>query len=267
MPAHLANGDANRSELGMMTLDPTFFAFAVPAVLFAGISKGGFGAGAAFASTPFLSIVLGPSEAIGLMLPLLMLMDIGGLRAYWGRWRWPEARALIFGALPGIAAGAALYRIANADLLKFLIGGIAIGFVIFQLARNRGWVRPAKRPMKTGAGAAWGAAAGFTSFISHAGGPPAAIFLLSRQMDKTAFQATTVLVFWAINLAKFGPYILLGIFDRQTVTADLYLAPVALAGVWAGVVLHRRIPDRLFFSLVYVFLLATGAKLIWDALA
>ena len=59
-----------------MELDTTFFALAVPAVLFAGISKGGFGSGAAFAATPILALILEPAQAVGLMLPLLMLMDI-----------------------------------------------------------------------------------------------------------------------------------------------------------------------------------------------
>ena len=57
-----------------MQLDPAFFAVAVPAVLFAGVSKGGFGSGAAFAATPLLALILEPGQALGLMLPLLMLL-------------------------------------------------------------------------------------------------------------------------------------------------------------------------------------------------
>ncbi len=70
------------------------------------------------------------------------------------------------------------------------------------IARSRGWVR-------VGAGAVpvWGAllagcVGGFTSFVSHAGGPPVAVYLLAQRLDKTMYQATTVLTFWAINIAK-----------------------------------------------------------------
>lgn len=246
-------------------LDLTFFAFAIPAVIFAGISKGGFGSGAAFAATPLLALILEPGAAIGLMLPLLMLMDVTALKPYWRKWDTPSAMALILGAIPGVALGAALYSVANPDLFRLLIGVIALGFVVFQLARARGWLRPAQQPMSAPAGGFWGLIAGLTSFISHAGGPPAAVFLLSRRLEKTRFQATTVISFWAINLLKFIPYFALGIFTWQTAKADLFLIPFAIIGVWIGVHLHHRLSERAFFGFTYLFLILTGSKLIWEA--
>lgn len=247
-------------------LDFTFFAFAIPAVLFAGISKGGFGSGAAFAATPLLALILEPGAAIGLMLPLLMLMDVTALRPYWGKWDGASAKALILGALPGVALGAVFYTLADPDVFRLLIGVIAVGFVAFQIARGRGWIPPAARPMGQRPGMFWGTLAGLTSFISHAGGPPAAVFLLSRRLDKLTFQATTVIVFWAINGLKFIPYAALGIFSWQTAKADLFLAPFAVIGIWMGIKLHHMMPERLFFRLTYAFLLITGSKLIWEAM-
>ncbi|MGO4914075.1 sulfite exporter TauE/SafE family protein [Pseudogemmobacter sp. W21_MBD1_M6] len=250
-----------------MTLDVTFFLFAVPAVLFAGISKGGFGSGAAFAATPFLALILTPGQAVGLMLPLLMLMDVTALRPYWKKWDWTSARNLMIGSVPGVALGAALYGIANPDVFKLMIGALAVGFVAFQIGRKRGWIRPARQPMGRAAGMLAGMAAGFTSFISHAGGPPAAVYLLSKPLSKTAYQGTTVLVFWAINLMKFIPYFALGIFSKETALANVFLAPVAFAGVYLGVYAHRLLPERIFFGVTYVFLVCTGTKLIVDALS
>lgn len=248
-----------------MQLDPAFFAVAVPAVLFAGVSKGGFGSGAAFAATPLLALILEPGQALGLMLPLLMLMDIGALRPYWRQWHWPSARALLIGSVPGVALGVALWRVADADVIRLLIGAVSLGFVAFRGASAMGLLRPS-RPLSDRAGMLAGGVAGFTSFVSHAGGPPAAVYLLSRPLTKTEFQATTVLVFWLVNLLKFPPYAGLGIFTRQTLLADLLLAPLAFAGVWLGVWMHRRVSGRLFFALTYVFLTCAGLKLIWDAL-
>lgn len=249
-----------------MTLDLVFFAVAVPAVLFAGISKGGFGSGASFAATPALALILDPAVALGLMLPLLLLMDFSALRPYWGRWHWPSARALLIGSVPGVLLGLALWRVADPDLFRFLIGAISIGFVVFQVGRARGWIRPPAREMGTVAGIVTGAGAGFTTFVSHAGGPVAAVYLLSRQITKTEYQATTVLVFWIINLMKIGPYAGLGIITRESLWANVLLAPVAVAGVFLGVWAHRAVPERVFFGLTYVFLVGAGLKLIWDAL-
>ena len=243
-----------------------FFAVALPAVLFAGVSKGGFGSGAAFASASILALVLEPGTALGLMLPLLMLIDLGNLRPYWRRWSAPDARLLILGALPGVALGAALYRLADADLLRVLIGAVSLGFVAWQMALRLRLLRPSGKALPRWVGALWGMATGFTSFVSHAGGPPAAVWLLSRGLDKTTYQATTVILFWAVNIAKFIPYAFLGIFTGQTLLADLFLAPVALLGTWIGVRAHRAVPERAFFALTYLLLSATGAKLLWDGL-
>jgi uncharacterized membrane protein YfcA len=249
-----------------LELSWTFFAVAAPAVVFAGVSKGGFGSGAAFASASILALVLEPGQALGIMLPLLMLIDLASLRPYWNRWSWPDARILILGGVPGVALGAALYRVAEPDVFRLLIGGISVAFVLWQLAQRSGLVRPAARKLSDRAGAIAGVVTGFTSFVSHAGGPPAAVYLLSKRLTKTEYQATTVLIFWVINIAKFIPYAFLGMFTLETALANLILAPFALAGAWLGVAAHRLVSERFFFGLTYVLLSVTGCKLIWDGL-
>lgn len=249
-----------------MEYSTTFFLLAVPAVIFAGMSKGGFGSAAAFAAAPFLALILEPAEAVGLMLPLLMLMDLGGLKAFWRQWDWHVARALILGAVPGVALATLVFGAANPDVFRFAIGVIAVGFVVYHWSRARGYLRLGAQTMSLRAGGAWGAVAGFTSFVSHAGGPPAAVFMLSRDLSKTTFQATTVLAFSVINALKIGPYIALGMISTEMAYGWAVLAPFALLGVWLGVLAHRIVPEPLYFRLTYIFLLITGTKLIWDAL-
>lgn len=249
-----------------MELDAVFFLLAIPAVLFAAISKGGFGSGAAFLAAPLLANVIEPAQAVALMLPLLMLMDITSLRTYWRQWSWPHAIRLMLGAVPGVVLGALLFRAVSADGLRLLVGGIALGFVAFQLARTRGWLTPAIGFARPFWGWFWGGVSGFTSFVSHAGGPPAAMYLLASKLEKTRFQATTVLVFWWVNLIKVPPYAALGMFTAEALWATLFLMPVAVGGVFIGAWLHRRVSATLFFGLTYTLLAAAGAKLVWDAL-
>ncbi|WP_223426492.1 sulfite exporter TauE/SafE family protein [Tateyamaria pelophila] len=250
----------------MLELTFGFFAMAAPAVVFAGISKGGFGSGAAFAAASILALVIEPGLALAVMLPMLMLMDVAALRSYWGKWNLRASMLLILGGLPGVAIGAALYARADADVFRVLIGVISIGFVLWQIAQRRGWIRAASRNLPDWAGALAGLVAGFTSFVSHAGGPPAAVYLLSLKPTKTEYQASTVLAFWIINIAKFVPYAFLGMFTKETGLANLVLAPFALIGVWLGVKAHHLMPERAFFLLTYALLTVTGTKLIWDGL-
>lgn len=251
----------------MLELTPMFFLIAAPAVLFAGISKGGFGSGAAFASATILALLLDPGLALGVMLPLLMLIDLATLRPYWKRWSGRDSAVMILGGVPGVALGVAFYRAVDADTMRVLIGAIALGFVAWHLAQSRGLIRPFDRRLPAWTGVAAGTAAGFTSFVSHAGGPPAAVYLLSQRLDKTRYQASTVLIFWVINIAKFVPYAFLGMFTARTALADLALAPFALIGAWIGVRAHRVVPERLFFGFTYIALTLTGARLVWDGLA
>jgi hypothetical protein len=246
--------------------DWTIIAIAIPAVMFAGISKGGFGSGAAFASASILAIVLDPGSALGIMLPMLMLIDATSLRAYWKKWHWPDARVLMLGGLPGTVLGAMFYARADADVIRFLIGAIAVLFVTWQMVQAAGWIRLGQRRYGPAVGLISGVVVGFTSFISHAGGPAAAIYLLGQKLDKTRYQATTVVVFWALNLFKAFFYAAMGILTLQTLGLDLILAPFALLGTWIGIRAHKLVPERLFFALTYTLLTVTGTKLIWDAL-
>jgi len=250
----------------MEIFGPTFFTVLVPAVIFAGISKGGFGSGAAFASASILALVLDPGVALGIMLPLLMLIDVTSLPAYWKKWDWPSAKVLMLGAIPGTLLGALFYAASNPDAIRFLIGLISLLFVIWQLSRALGWLSLQVR-FGPRVGIVSGVVLGFTSFVSHAGGPAAAVFLLGQGLAKTPYQATTVLVFWAVNLGKSFIYAGLGIFTLETLTLDLALAPFAVLGTWIGVKLHHLIPERLFFGLTYVLLTVTGVRLIWAALS
>jgi uncharacterized membrane protein YfcA len=112
----------------------------------------------------------------------------------------------------------------------------------------------------------WGTVTGFTSFISHAGGPPASMYLLGVGLSKTTYQASTVLVFWWVNLIKVPAYLEVGMLNRSLLVPILVLAPIAVAGVFAGVWAHHRVSDAFFFRLTYTLLAVTGAKLVWDAL-
>lgn len=241
----------------------TIYAIASVAVLLAGISKGGFGGGLAFIATPLMATAVAPGQAAAIMLPILILIDQAGMRAYWRRWRWETVWPVLIAAVVGIGLGALAFGALSADLLRLGLGVIAVGFLVFQLAKLRGWA-PEVSGRRGLRAAIWGTACGFTSTISHAGGPPITIYLLGERLEKTAYQASAVAIFWTINLMKVGPYAALGVFTRETLTISAALIPAALVGTAIGFWAHKRASERLFFSVLAVLLLLTGLKLIWD---
>ena len=186
------------------------FALMGGAVLFAGISKSGFGSKVDFIGVVILAGLMDPGKAIGVMLPLLMVMDLSNLRAYWGKWSRSDALTLILGGIPGVMLGALFFTQVNQQVLQFLIGLISLLFLSWFCASRLSTVLSRMGPFSRGFGGLAGFVAGFTSFVSHAGGPAAAVYLLSKNMSKTEYQATTVLVFWVINILKGGLYVGLG---------------------------------------------------------
>ncbi len=248
-----------------MVFDLHFFLWAIPAVILAGMSKGGFGGALGFAAAPILAVAVPPAFAVGLMLPLLLIMDVTSVRSYWKQWDWPSVKILLWGSVPGTLVGMAIYSYADDDMLRVLIGIVALGFVLYRILQGLGRIG-AVRADRPWVGVVFGALGGLTSFISHAGGPPVAVYLLSKDMTKTSYHATQAIVFWVLNAAKVVPYVFLGLFTLETMKADVLLFPFAMLGVWIGVRAHHKIPDRVFFALTYVLLVITGVKLIFDGL-
>jgi uncharacterized membrane protein YfcA len=115
-------------------------------------------------------------------------------------------------------------------------------------------------------GVFWGALAGFTSCISHSGGPPYQVYVLPQQLPKMVFAGTTTITFAAINLVKLVPYWQLGQLDMDNLKFSLLLLPIAVAGTFAGVWLVRVIPERMYFMLVHVALFALSIKLVIAAI-
>lgn len=245
---------------------PLFYLIGVPAVLLYGISKGGFGGGFGIIAVPLLAIVVPATVAAAVILPILCVMDLVGMRVYWGKWDWGLLKLMIPPSFIGIAIGALSFQYLEETHIRLMLGGISMVFALNY------WLRPAMarstEPVQPSVikGGFWSTTAGFTSFISHAGGPPAAMFLLPLNLDKTRFQATTVLFFTVVNQVKLLPYGLIGQFEGTTVLSSLFLLPVALIGMYLGVYLHHRISQEWFMRVCYVLLFFTGLKLLTDGL-
>lgn len=244
--------------------DPWFYAAAVPAVLITGISKGGFAGGLGVVAVPLMALAIPPLEAAGILLPILMVMDLIGLWGYRRDFDMRNLRLLLPGALAGVVLGALTAQIVRDHQIRLLVGLIAVLFVLYR------WLGPVaaapRRPSRIGA-AFWGAMAGFTSFVAHAGGPPFQVHMLPQRLDQRVYVATSVVFFWAVNLMKLAPYAWLGQLDTGNLATALVLMPLAPVGMLAGMWLLPRIRPALFYRICYVLVLIVGAKLIWDGIA
>jgi uncharacterized membrane protein YfcA len=105
---------------------------------------------------------------------------------------------------------------------------------------------------------------GFTSFIAHAGGPPINAYVIPLRLTPVVFTATMAYFFFVVNLSKWIPYAWLGLIDFRTLATSLVLMPLAPLGVWVGIRIARRIDATWFYRFVYLGMLLTGLKLVYD---
>ncbi len=247
-----------------MISDPLFWLAAIPGVLLFGISKGGFAGGFGIVSVPLMALAIAPAQAAAILLPILLVMDLGAVWAYRRHWSRDLLKVLLPAGLAGTAIGTLAFRELSSNGIRLFLGVLSIGFVLWRtLLRN-----PAATPERPSAakGAFWATLSGFTSFIAHSGGPPLSVYLLPLRLAPSVLVGTVAVLFACLNWAKVLPYWWLGLFSTQNLLTSTALAPVGVAGVALGVWLHKRVSEALFYRLVYAFLLLTGAKLLYDGL-
>ena len=243
-----------------------FYAAATFGILLTGVFKGGFGGGPGGIAVALMSMFVAPADAAGIVLPILCAMDIFGLLAYRNNWSRHHVRVLIPGALLGIVLGALAFGVVPVEWVRLLIGLIAVTFTLnrwFDLAQRLGAKAGKPGPL---VGFLSGATSGLTSTMAHAGGPPLLVYLLPQRMEKTIFVGTSVVFFAIVNYLKLIPYGLLGQLSTNNLGLSLLFAPLAPLGIWLGLRLERRIPEKPFYRLSYAILFATGCKLIYDSL-
>lgn len=246
----------------MLISDLTFYLVAIPAVLLMGISKGGFGGAFGGISVPLMALAVSPVQAAAIMLPVLCLTDLVGFRAYYGKWDLSNLKIMLPGALIGIAIGTLSFGMFNEDSIRILVGTIAVAFTLNNWFGFASRQAPAEKSVVKGT--FWSGVSGFTSFIAHAGGPPALVYMLPQRLDKITFVATLNLYFMIVNAIKLAPYIWLGQFSSTNLTTSLALAPLVPAGVWLGLWLQRRVDHDLFYTIGQAALFLTGLQLIYQ---
>lgn len=245
-----------------MITDPVFYLVALPAVIFLGLSKGGF-AGAGMAATPLLALYVPPLRAAAILLPLLMCQDVISVWTYrrdWDRW---NVKVLIVGAVLGLGAAWALAAVVSDAAVRLIVGLIGVSFVL-----NAWFGRaPGKRAPTAASGIFWGALSGFTSTIIQAGAPPFQVFVLPQRLPKMTLVGTTTIFFALVNAMKVVPYLALGQFSTETLATSAILLPIAVASNFVGIWLVRVTAVETFYRISYWLVLVISAVLGWQGAA
>lgn len=240
-----------------------FWCLAVLASVFVGMGKGGLPVIAALA-VPSMSLFMSPIAAAGLLLPVYIVSDVFALSAYRRDFDKSVLKIGIIGMTIGVVLGGLTAHIIIDWIVTALIGLISFLFAlqqIFNQSRDK-----ISHKINNKRGYFWCTVAGFTSFISHTGGPPWQIFVLPIGLKKSIFVGTSVIAFSYCNLIKLIPYIWLGQLNFTSFKMSLLLMVPASLAVFAGVKIVKIIPEPLFFKIIVWALLLISIKLMADGI-
>lgn len=238
----------------------SYFVLAGLAALLVGLSKGGLPT-VGMLAVPLLSLFMSPVKAAVLLLPIYIISDVVSVWLYRRDFSAANLKILIPAGMLGVFIGWLTASFTSDSAVKLMIGCMGVGFCL------NTWLRKTpqdKQPVDQKKGWFWGTVAGFTSFISHAGGPPFQIYVLPQRLPKIQFAGTATLLFAVINAAKIWPYQLLQPYSVDDLMRAADLIPFALVGTVLGAYITQKIADVWFYRLVQAGLFTVSLKLMAD---
>ncbi|WP_201840402.1 sulfite exporter TauE/SafE family protein [Microvirga zambiensis] len=248
----------------MSELEIKFYVVAVLSAITVGLSKGGLPVVGGMA-VPVLALVISPIEAAGLLLPIYVVTDMFGLWSYRREYDRRNLQILVPATVLGISIGwAAASRVPEA-LVTLFVGVIGLAFCLNNWLRGSKSIAP--RPADIPRGMFWGMLSGFTSFVSHSGGPPYQVYVLPQRLEKMIYAGTTTILFAIMNAVKLVPYWALGQLSWANFKVASILFPVGIAATFVGVRLVRVVPEKAFFHIVQIGLFLVSLKLIIDVIS
>ncbi len=244
-----------------MLYDPIFYLLSIPAVLLYGIAKGGFGGSVAVLAVPLMALIMSPTQAAAILLPILVVMDVVVVRTYWGKYDRRTLRLMLPGAMVGVAIGYLAAGSMNDDYMRILVGILAL---VFGMQSLFGWMSRSSARHNPLAAGAFSTLAGFTSFSIHAGAPPYQMYVIPKRLQPVIYAGTSGIFFASVNAVKLVPYYSLGQFSTENLVYSLVLVPLAPLGVMIGNYLVKRTDPKLYYGIISVFLIVVGVKLLWE---
>lgn len=215
-----------------------FFILAAISVVIVGISKSGFGAGLGVLSLPLMASQSSIHEALAILLPLLIAIDLVGLRRFLKNADWRILKLVLLPAAFGMLMGYLFFSVITPKILSLSIGIFTLLFLIQNLVMSRLNLQEAK-PFPW-LGRLMGGVSGFTSFVAHIGGPPITIYMLREKVAPMVYTSTLGIFFTVINFGKLLPYAHLDLLNFNQLATSILLLPLVPIGVYLGFLFSQK---------------------------
>jgi uncharacterized membrane protein YfcA len=225
----------------------------IGAVIFSGLcigmSKTGIN-GVNSVMIPIMALIFGAKESTGVLLPLLCFADLLAAFYYRRSAEWKHIFKLLPWALAGFGIALLVDRVVPARGFKVLIGiCIFVSLAVMFWNDRRG--KDAVIPSSWWFSAIFGILGGFSTMIGNAAGPILSVFLLSMRLPKINFVGTAAWFFLIINYLKIPLQVLVWHnISLESLRFDLLVTPFILLGAFLGILLVKKISEKVFRKLL-----------------
>ena len=87
--------------------------------------------------------------------------------------------------------------------------------------------------------------------------------MLAMKFDKAKYMGTVAWFFLIVNWIKVPIFTFEGRISMQSVLIDLTLIPVMVFGAALGILLFRKLPQKIFEGIIQVFVVVAAIKMLF----
>jgi uncharacterized membrane protein YfcA len=243
-----------------MDLGVSGIAIVCAVAFLAGMSRTGI-PGIGMLLVPLVAMAMPARISTGFLLLILIEADLMAVLYWRRRVVWPHLFRVLPWTFAGIVLGYFAMGFIDEGTFKPLLGGMIVAIVALDLARRLAGIEIAINSWYFSA--ATGILAGIFTMMANAAGPVMTIYLLSMNLPKEEFVGTGAIFYCLVNLVKLPFSIALGLVTWSGVKVDLLLSPLIALGCLVGVLIMKRVPQKLFNTLAQVFAGLGGIKLLF----
>ncbi len=244
------------------SLDSTQLIVLIIAAMLIGINKTAI-PGLGVLPVVMLTLVFETRMSTGVQLGMLALADIVAVAYYRKQADWKVLWRLFPWALAGIALGSVILRYIPTDgaIMKRTIGGIVLTLMVLSILRKK--LAPKKIPSGIGWSGFYGILLGSTTQLANAAGPISSLYLLAMKLPKETYMGTCAWFFLILNWLKLPIFALEGRVTLDSVKLDLCMLPCIIFGGFLGIVLLRKMPQKIFEYIIQTLVVIASVRLLW----
>ena len=200
-----------------------------------------------------------PIQAVPLLLACSITTQLISITTLWRTMQWRQCLPYLAGGFAGIPVGAMLLAGVSPHAFALCFGAFLICYSGYMLLRPCFVIQAGGRFAEVAAGFAGGITGGATAFP----GAIPTIWCNARGLSKNEQRGIVQPFILLMQFATLIYFSKLGIFAQTTWTMFVWCVPAVAVGTWLGLQLFNRIDDGKFRRIVLLFLLISGAVLVF----